>query len=279
MKPIQKFALLAASIFVLATGCKKEDIAPGDMNNPGEPGTFRVAMTDSPGDYEALDVEILKVEAYLDGQGWVSLNDSAQMVSVLSLTNGVQTQLSAESRAQVQVGTYSMVRLTFGSNNTLDLNTAATLELGGVNVSANGLLSLAYSGEKQITIAIDEEVSAESGAEVLIDFDVANSIVQSGNQYFIQPALSVIHDAKTGVRGHVEGAASAMVSLSNESGEFHSAINAQGDFLVRGMEDGIYELSVMPGRIGESTEAMEPKKIEGVVIASGEITSVGTIQF
>ena len=277
MKTYQKFALLALGFGLFATSCQKEDMGP-DGTKP-DPGTFKVYMTDSPGDYESLDMEIVRVEAYIEGQGWVTLNSEARTVNVLSLTNGVQTELTAATQAEAKAGLYSHLRIVFGSNNHVTLNSQSALALGGITGSGAVSFDLGLEGEHAIEIDINEEVSADAGAEVLLDFNVAQSVHQYADSFVVQPMLTVIEDARTGVRGHVEGAVSAAATVSNDSGSFSTYINAQGDFLIRGMEDGVYELSIQPNRPEGALADPEPIKIESVVIVDGEITNVGTITY
>jgi hypothetical protein len=277
MKPIQKFALLVCTMAALAFGCQKENIGPD--GNELQPGTFEAYMTDSPGDYEALHAQIVKVEAYIEGEGWIVLNQQPQMVSVLSLTNGAQTKIAATSNVKAHMGVYSKLRITFGSENRLTINAALAAALGGIAGNGNAIVDLQYDGPREVVIEIDERVSARKGAAVLIDFNVAKSVYQEADHFVLRPTLTLIKNASTGVRGHVEGTATAAVTLSNDSGEFSTFINASGDFLIRGMEDGVYELVVMPGQVLGDIEPMEPQKIEGVVVVEGEITSAGTFSF
>jgi hypothetical protein len=277
MKPIQKISLLLLTTILLAFGCKKEEFEPG--TNP-TPGAFKVYMTDSPGDFEAMHVQITKVDAYIEGRGWVNLNNQTQTVNVLSLTNGAQMELTQSSDMDAEAGVYSRLRITFGDQNRLTLGAAATLALGGTVVNGVGYFDLQWgSSPREYEVEIDETVSEKYGADVLLDFNVAQSVYYDANQFIFKPMMTVINDAQTGVRGHVSGAVHAMATLSNESGSFSSAINAQGDFLIRGMSDGVYTLTVVRERLLTDLSEPEPKTISGVVIASGEITSVGTINF
>lgn len=277
MKTLQKFAILALGFGLFATSCQKENMGP-DGSKP-EPGSFKVYMTDSPGDFEALDMEIVRVEGYIEGQGWVTLNSEARTINVLSLTNGVQTELTSTSDAEAQAGLYTHLRIVFGSNNHITLNSQSALALGGITGSGAVSFDLGMEGERSIEIDIREEVSAKAGAEVLLDFNVAQSVHQYADSFVVQPVVTVIEDARTGVRGHVEGAVSAAATLSNDSGSFSTYINAEGDFLIRGMEDGIYELTIQPNReVGAQTDP-QPRVIESVVVVQGEITNAGTISF
>lgn len=275
-KHIKKITFLAIALAFLVVGCTKDDVTPNGNNN-AEPGTFKVRMTDSPADFEALDVEIVKVEAYLQGEGWVTLNNETETYSVLDLNNGVETVIASQTSAEAKAGTYTMVKLTFGSNNKLQLNAAATLELGPIAINTNGLVDLRFEGEKEVIIEIDEEVNGQSGASILLDFNVASSIKKDAQEYVIDPVVDEIKNAETGVRGEVEGAVSAMVMISSDADSFSTYINAEGKFLLRGMEEGTYTLTCIPSRT--DSVIPEPYKFEGLVVTKGEIETVGTINF
>lgn len=279
LRLIPTTAVIVAALFAFSS-CEKEEMNPDP--DGAAAGSFAVKMTDAPGDYDALDVEITNVEAYLEGSGWVSLNNEAQVVSVLDLTNGAETQLAYESEADA--GVYSMLRITFGNNNSLSLDSGTDLgfDLGGLTGGANATVDLewASSSSHQVVINIDEEVSASAGAEVLLDFHVMESIIQSGQQFIIDPAITLIEDARTGIHGQIEGAASAAILVTDGENTFSSYTDASGQFLVRGMADGVYDVILMPSQEGLGLlDQAEDQTIEGVVIAEGRITQMGTIQF
>lgn len=269
-----------ATMLVTFSSCEKEDLNP-DPDGPA-PGTMTVKMTDAPGDYEALDVEITNVEAYLEGSGWVSLNNQAQMVSVLDLTNGAETQIAFDGEAQA--GVYSMIRVTFGNNNSLsfDAGTDLGFDLGGLTGGASATIDIdwATTTSNQVVIEIDREVSANAGAEVLLDFHVMESVIQTGQQFVLDPAITVINDTQTGVHGQIEGAASAAVVVTDGENTFSSYTDASGHFLIRGMDDGIYTVTLMPSQEGLGLlEHADDQTIESVTVVEGRITQMGTIQF
>lgn len=262
LKRILPIAILGITIALTTVACKKESIEPNDSNDQTA-SSFKVRMTDAPGDFAALDVEITKVEAYLQNEGWVTLNNQSQVVSILDLTNGAETTIAQQSA--VSAGLYTRVRLTFGSNNSLSL----TDSILGSTINANLILG----SSQQVEILIDEQVSAGTNASVLLDFQVAQSIFEQSQEYILDPAVTLIEDESTGVQGQVEGAATAMIILSDGENEFSTFINAQGKFLIRGVEDGVYDLIIEAGN-----EATESTILSGVVIVQGQITQMGTIE-
>lgn len=262
LRRILPMAVLGLAIALTSTSCKKEEVEPtgtGDQTS----SSFQVRMTDSPGDFASLDVEITKVEAYLENEGWVTLNNQSQVVSVLDLTNGAETTIAQQSA--VSAGLYSRIRLTFGSNNGL----ALTDSLLGTTINAN----LSLGSSQQVEIMIDEQVSAGTNASVLLDFQVAQSIFEQTQQYILDPMITLIEDESTGVQGQIDGAVSAMITLSDGENQYSTFINAQGNFLIRGVEDGVYDLIIEAGN-----EASDAMTIPNVVIVQGEINQIGSIQ-
>ncbi|XOV66697.1 MAG: DUF4382 domain-containing protein [Fluviicola sp.] len=262
LKLILSFLVMAA-IAISVTSCNKVEME----SEEDSPNSFRVRMTDAPGDYAALDVEILKVEAYLQDKGWITLNNNAQYTNVLDLTNGNETTLAYQGA--VQAGVYTQLRLTFGNDTRLMLYGSS----GSGMVEAN----LVWGSSNEVVIEIDEKVSSNSSADILLDFQVAQSIIGQGQQYLINPVITEIEDESTGIQGEVEGAANAMIVLTDGQNEFSTFIDAQGKFLIRGITDGTYDMVVSELDSGDSLT--EEITVDGVVVTQGEITQVGTISF
>lgn len=275
MKTLKLISMVMASLLFVFTSCQKEDAYPSSNSNSSstESGTFKVKMTDAPGNYAALDVQITGIDAYLENDGWVSLNNEIQHVSVLNLTNGVETLLAYKSMATV--GTYSKLRITFGNDNTLTLSGSSSI--GGVSSNGSATVQLLWDGPKEVIIEIDEEISANSEAEVLLDFQVVQSIKETAQQYIIDPVITEIKDVTTGLRGQVQGAANAAVIIKSGSNEVSTYVDASGNFLIRGVDEGVYDLVVIPE--ATSTELPQEKRIENVLVSKGEIKHIGIINF
>ena len=275
-----RISLIAAVVSMIAfTACEKQ---PANTNEAG----ITVKMTDAPGDYAALNVEIERVEIYSESSGWVELSNESQIVNVLELTNGVETTLASSTR--LEAGIYTQVAVYFGSDNS-------------IQVQQNGeFVSLEIGGEGMIVSDIHAEVAAGASAEVLLDFNVAESVVLINGEFVLNPVVETIADAETGLQGHVEGDAFAHVTLTGASDSFMAYTNANGQFLIRGMSEGSYTLTIeaqgessaegnlganlelglgIPGLIEGSAEANGTisASFENVVIVEGEITQMGSI--
>lgn len=270
MKPIRTVLAIALLCLTLPflTSCEKEPMDEGT-------GTFRVSMTDAPANYAGLEVEITKVSVYSDRSGWVELNQDAQYVQVLELTNGAKTDIAFAT--DVEAGLYTRLKITFGDRNTLSVRTAASL--GDGNVYAQSDFAMQYEGEREIILEINEQLSAEGTAGVLIDFDAASSIREDLNGYVLKPVLREIKDSATGLRGQIEGWAYAHAQLQGAGQTINTYANASGAFFFQGMQPGTYDLILTP--VFGIMDATQPDSqiIRGVVITEGEIRNMGRINF
>ncbi|MBP9152625.1 MAG: DUF4382 domain-containing protein [Flavobacteriales bacterium] len=277
-----RVGLIAAVVSMVAfTSCDK------NVKNDGKEAGVTINMTDAPGDYAALNVEIERVDIYSESSGWITLSSEAQMVNVLELTNGAQTTLASSS--ELEAGLYTQVAVYFGSNNS-------------IQAQADGqFVELDLGAESMIVIDIHEEISASSNTDILLDFNVAESVVLVNGVFTLDPEVDEIEDTETGIQGQVDTDVIAHVTLSNGSGSFSGYTNASGHFLIRGMGEGSYTLTIqaedesaggngsvggslgigveIPGLLqgGVEGEGMLTVSYENVVIVEGEIRQMGTI--
>lgn len=239
---------------VLASGftsCKKDD------DNDAKANSFKVRMTDGPGDYAQLNVQVTSVDVYSSSQGWVNLSSQTQSINVLSLTNGAEMQLA--NSTNVSAGTYTKLRITFGSQASL------MLVGGGSSVSLN------WTGNtQQVEVTIDEQVSSSAGASLLVDFNVAESISEVGGIFNLSPVITAINDENTGVKGQVQGASSVMVKLEGNR-TYTTYVNSQGNFLIRGMEPGTYTAYFT------ASGSITAHEVDNVIVTQDQVTGMGTI--
>jgi len=278
MKNLKRIsALIFAAMFMFAA-CKKDENAAPMQNNPnGEPQaqSFKVKMTDAPGDYEGLDMKVVGVEAYIEGQGWVQLDNRAHAIDVLDLTNGTEVELASKSNADI--GVYTKLKVKFDTDAMLTINANAFAEGNNGSIFTDNTVKLVWDGPQEIEVAINEQVSADAGAQVLLDFDVAQSIIRGANKYFIKPAIRELKNTQTGVKGEVEGAASAAITLSDGQNTFSTFIDAEGKFMLRGVNAGTYKMIIQPAKKAIGEIQTQPKEINGVVIVEGEMKQMGQI--
>lgn len=223
-----------------------------------------VRLTDAPGDYEEVNIDIQGVEIHSNtgnqSNGWMALNISPGVYSLLELTNGLDTLLGT---IELPAGKISQIRLKLGENNTLKVD-GVTKDLSTPSAQQSGLkLNLHADLQEGITY------------KILLDFDVARSIVDKGTgNYSLKPVIRAISEA-TG------GAIKGTVSISESTPAVYAVIgldtlgtsfaDATGKFLIKGLEAGTYTVLFAPA----TGYAIADKT--GVVVTIGNVTDLGTV--
>lgn len=263
------------------TSCNKDDDPqkPSGPNNP-QAQTYTVRMTDAPGDFYKFDVEIESVQAYnASTNQWVMLNSQSQIVSVLDLNNGASTIIASNS--DVEYGNYTKVRINFGDSYDLQMNANATASGGsggiGIGIGVSVSSSTSWDGPQSVELDVNTSVDSDNGADILIDFDVAQSITDNGSDNFsIDPSLRLIGDYNTGVRGKVMSTSNAAITLADGSKTYTTYVNSQGEFFLQGVASGTYTLIVSAADDNDSSTS-ENTSVSNVTVVEGEITQMGSI--
>lgn len=277
MKTIKIITVTVAVLALAITGCKKDNI---DSTQSGPQGRqFHVNMTDAPANFARMDITIDGVEAYHDSQGWIVLSSSTRTLNILSLSNGASSSIAAANN--VETGHYSKVRVHFTNANSVTVRSA--VNIGNLFVAANSSTSLAWAGPQDyyVELTVDETISEQQGAEVLIDFDAASSVYEGVNTYVLNPAMREMRNTTTGVRGVIAGAdGEAFIQITDGVRTYSAYANASGQFLTRGMEPGTYTAYIWaPVRNEAGTMEEQTQSRGGIVVVNGSYASIGTIQF
>ena len=234
-------------------------------------------MTDGPGNFKAVNMEITKVEAFLEDPNegeprWLTLNAASRSVNIVDLSNGEEMILAEDNTPEK--GRYSKLRITFGADNQLQL----------VEGSQSEWLNIGFSSESAHEVVIDiddEQVDGSASHEILLDFNVALSVHQNGTTYWIDPVITEIEDETTGARGRIHGSIYSSVLFQSQSESqgtvYQTDTSPEGDCRVRGMLDGSYDL-VIEGQDADDHQ-MNEMTIHDVIIVRGEIKNMGTIEF
>jgi hypothetical protein len=242
--------------------------------------TISVRLVDAPGDYEAVNVEIVDVMIKMDNDntddnGWISLNATNGIVNLLDFTGGFSKVLV--DRFPIPAGTLSQMRLVLGNGNTIiiknDNNEDEEFELKTPSAQQSGL-------KLKVNTLIEEGFTYD----FILDFDVAKSIVHAGNSgnIILKPVLYVNAEASSGI---IKGMVSptdvpAMASvLVDDNGtpepEDDVIISAYTDntgaFALWGVPAGTYEVVVTP--LDDTSEYASGSAI-GVIVNNGQITTI-----
>jgi hypothetical protein len=228
---------------------------------------MKVRMTDAPGDYDEVNVEVIDVQfknsTSAGEDGWSSIgNVSAGVYNLLDLTGGV-TVLLADS--EIPSGQLGQIRLVLGTNNTVVKN--------GVMYDLN-TPSAQQSGLK---LQVNQELQANVDYEYLIDFDVEQSVVEAGGSgnFNLHPVLRLSTEATTGsIRGIVAPSLNQAVASVTVAGQVVSAYtNAVGQFVIHGVPAGTYTVTVNTN----ASLGIEPIYIQNVTVVNGQVSDIGNI--
>lgn len=250
------YAGLIAALFFAISGCKKDD----KVTNSGM-SHVNIRMTDAPGQYDAVYIDVQQIEVTGSGGGAVMLNTHAGIYDLLTLSNGIDTLLASGDLA---AGEVSQIRLILGPNNSVVVN--------GVSYP------LATPSAQQSGLKVQVHKTFEPGVTyaILLDFDANQSIVEQGNgDYRLKPVIRSVDIALNGaIRGSISpiGALVAVTATSNGV-SYSSVTNASGQFLLSGLAAGTYNVTITP-----ALPAL-PITISGVVVSTGNTADVGLVAF
>jgi hypothetical protein len=225
---------------------------------------LEVWLTDAPGDYNEVNVEITGVEVHsAEGEqssGWKELNIEHGVYNLLELTNGLDTLLGT---LELPAGPISQVRLKLGSDNTIKVGNE-TLPLHTPSGQQSGL-------KLQVHTVLTEGITYK----ILLDFDVARSIVSAGNgSYSLKPVIRTITEAQDGaIKGSVLPIEStpAIYAIIGADTLATTFTDENGKFLIRGLAAGTYTVGFAPN------SDYEPTTRESVSVSVGNITDLGVV--
>lgn len=224
---------------------------------------YSVRMTDAPGPYDAVYVDLIGVEVTGDNSETVSLNTSAGIYNLLDLTNGVSTLIATSIVDEARV---SQIRLILGTNNSVVIN--------GVSHP----LSTPSADQTGLKILVNQTFQANVANTILIDFDANQSIVDQGNgTYKLKPVLRTITATTTGsIKGSITpvGTIAAVSATSTTTGFVYSSnVSDTGNFQILGLPPGTYTLTITP------LSPLLPVTQTNVVVLANIATDIGVVAF
>jgi hypothetical protein len=252
-------AILVACGLMLSVSCKKTEETPSAQTT-----SYNMYMTDSPGDYQAVYVDIIGAQVNSDISGWTNLNVKAGIYNLLSLSNGKDTLLATGS---VAVGTASQIRLILGpTGNTVVVNGAS--------------YPLLTPSAQQSGLKLDIHAQFVSGVQysILLDFDAGMSVVATGNgSYILKPVIrAVVSPVNGSISGHINpvsaDAAIIAISANSDSAVSYSSF-ITGSFMVQGLAAGTYKVVIIPKSPFTATSYFD------VIVNQGSVTDMGSITF
>jgi hypothetical protein len=247
---------IALSSVAFLQSCKKDD---NDTVSSEKTATVNMHLTDDPAVYDAVWINIQKVEVTMEGHSAVSIVPIRPgMYNLLTFRNGLDTLLL---RATVPAGKVSQIRLILGEGNYVvvdgqvhDLNTPSAQESG-------------------LKLNLKDEFIAGGAYDVWIDFDAGKSIHETGNgKYQLKPVIRAYTALTDGrVKGFVlPASALTMVYLSNGTDAYAAIPGPDGYFIFTGVPEGTYSVT-----FDATVTSFQDITVNNVVVKYGTTVDLG----
>lgn len=197
--------------------------------------TYNVKMTDGPGPYNAVYIDLQGVEVIGSDGSTVLLNVHSGIYNLLNFSNGVDTLIATGG---LNVATVQQIRLILGTNNSVVVN----------NVSYP--LSTPSADQTGLKLQVHQTLQAGVAYTVLLDFDANKSIVETGSgTYKLKPVIRTVETAISGsIKGKISvaGTLAYVTATSASNVTYSSHVATTGDFMLMGLPAGVYSLTVTP---------------------------------
>ena len=230
---VSAFILSLASLSFFIS-CKKNGTGDGNAR-------LQVYLTDDPGDYEAVYIDIKDVQINIttnDDDGWQSLqNVNASVYDLLRLVNDKDTILAD---TEIPAGRLHQIRLVLGTENYVKIKGKDEL----IKLETN---SVEQSG---LNLNVQEYVTENRLYKIILDFEVARSIVQTGNnKYSLKPTIRPILNAVGGtIKGVVmpKGFQTVVYAIQGVDTIASTFTDITGGYLIKGLPAGNYSVYYLP---------------------------------
>jgi len=226
-----------------------------------------IRLTDSPGDYDAVNVDVQSIEVHRSTgnqeSGWITLSGvNSAVYNLLDLTNGIDVVLAD---TEFPTGKLSQMRLVLGENNTVDID-------GEVHQ-----LETPSALQSGLKLQINETLEVGITYQFLLDFDAAKSVVKAGTsgKFNLKPVIKIRTEATSGaINGFVlpdslNVAVYAMIGADTIATTY--AVENISEYLLGSLDPGIYDVVFDPGEMS----GFLPSTIVGVEVVIGVVTPNG----
>lgn len=245
-------AVLLVSVLFLSIACQDD-----------EKGRIIIRLTDSPGDYEKVNVDIQDIQ--INGNnGWQSLpNVNTGVYNLLDLTDGRETVLTSAEYS----GKINQIRLVLGDSNSVVID------------SVEYPMETPSAQQSGLKLLLNKELTTGITYAILLDFEAAKSVVKTGNEKFIlKPVIKVVSEAQDGaIEGEVLPAELnvAVFAISGTDTLGTSYVPAgMTQFFVGGLPAGSYTVAFDPGELS----GYQSSTLTNIGVTLGNITQTGTTE-
>ena len=252
MKKIFLLFTAAASLFLVS--CNDDDSSANAQYS------YKVRMTDAPGPYDAVYIDVRGVEVIGSNGATMTLDTEAQVYNLLDLSNGVSIEIASD---MVETPNVNQVRLILGTNNSVVVD-GQTYPLSTPSAQQSGL-----------KINVNQQLETNVANTLLIDFDAHQSVVEEGNgTYSLKPVLRMV---ESDIQGSISGslsvtAVNATITAESTTGAtYTTVVNENGAFQLVGLSAGTYTVTITP------ESPLLPEIITNVQVTAGSETALGIV--
>ncbi|TGE26713.1 DUF4382 domain-containing protein [Hymenobacter metallicola] len=275
-QPLLSLAVLAG---LALTGCSK------DNDSAQNSAKLEVRLTDAPGDFSRVNLDVQKIEVHLrdesDPAGWEVLPFTPQAINVLEYVNGRSALLVSTDFAP---GDLKEIRLILGPNNTVTTTNGEVYTLKTPSGQTSG-----------VKLKLDKVTLRQGESfQLLLDFDVAKSIVERGNwkpgndkkeRYLLKPVVRLLAQEVAGsIYGQITPAAAlpqvlAIRSSLTPADTFSTAADATGAFRFLALPSGTYRVEFYPTATAPANQpAYRAVTQTGVIVVNNQATNLGQVK-
>lgn len=237
---MRRILVLGSLIFftlIIFYSCKKSDAGKGSAK-------LQVYLVDDPGDYEAVYIDVKDIQINMTNDtssGWQSLQGvHAGVYDLLKLVNDDDTLLAD---TDIPTGRLHMIRLVLGTENYVKIQgTADLIKLETPNAQQSGLKLL-----------IQDYITENRLYKITMDFEVAKSIVKTGNKkYVLKPVIRTILNV---VGGTIKGVVipnsfqTAVYAVNGVDTVASTYTGTNGGYVIKGLPAGSYDVYYNPSDI------------------------------
>lgn len=230
-----------------------------NKNDNGGMTKLNVKMTDGPGAYDAIFLSVKEIQV-LSSEGQSTLAVGSNPFNILNFRMGKDTLIAAQD---IPSGRIQEVRLVLN-------DTGNIVVINGISYP----LTTPSGQTSGVKLKIQDDLEPGVAYTLLLDFDAAKSIVQTGNgKYILKPVIRAIPNAVSGsITGIISPAASSpKIYAITGTDTLGTISDASGKFWFPGVSAGTYKVEIQP------VSPYLNKTIDNVTVVQGSVKDLGTI--
>ncbi|GAB2774544.1 hypothetical protein HNQ93_001070 [Hymenobacter luteus] len=253
-----------------------------DNDSSTDAAKLEIRLMDAPGDFRNVVLDVRQIEVHLKEEttpdGWQLLPFQAQTINVLDYVNGKSALLVS---TDFEPGDLKEIRLLLGPDSYVIGRDGQRYDLKTPSGQTSG-----------VKLKLDNTTLRERETfQLLLDFDVAKSIVERGNwkagndkkeRYLLKPVIRVVtQELAGGLRGTVTPAAALPQVLAIRSAvtvpdTFSTAADAGGGYQFSGLPAGTYQVRIYPSTTAPSGQPAYKLAVRtGITVTNNQVTELG----